>query len=210
MTLPDFRIRYPAAKINFTTDVGILNSDIDNYPPPQGQARFDHMRMTLLGLLMQQASFSEPTQRGEGTAWFDLNTLSLKIWHNNGWHLYADVIPLAVDGSGNVITLSDWYATAADAIATLSPEIVFSGQVTANGINSISIPSTLRNGIATDARCFIYHNGLLIDPRAASLIGSPPASILLTGLTFNSGDVFTVSIRRVPVTTFYGPTVNIP
>ena len=65
--------------IDFVADVGIASQDHDNYPPPQGQARFDHMRMAIIALLSQQASFSEPTQYRDGTPWFDLTDQTWNI-----------------------------------------------------------------------------------------------------------------------------------
>ena len=93
MTTPDQRIRLPGAKINFSTDVGTTGQDHDTFPAP-GQARYDHMRMYLLGLLSNQASYSEPTQYREGSFWFDLNTLTFKIYVNDSWSSLSETILL--------------------------------------------------------------------------------------------------------------------
>ena len=50
MSIPDNRLRFSSTKIDFANDVGIASQDHDNYPPPQGQARFDHMRMVVIAL----------------------------------------------------------------------------------------------------------------------------------------------------------------
>ena len=123
MALPDNRIRLSSSKIDFENDVGIASQDHDDYPPPQGQARFDHMRMFLIGVLSQQSSYDEPTQKRDGTPWFDLNTFQLKIWTQNSWQSYASVLALAEDSEGNVTeTLATWYSTIADTLSDLSPE----------------------------------------------------------------------------------------
>jgi hypothetical protein len=100
--MQDNRIRLSSAKIDFDSEFGNLGQDIDGYPPEGGQARFDHMRSVLLGLLAQQSSVNEPSQRRNGTPWFDLNTGSLKIWSDGEWRDYAEVIKI---GSGS---LKDW------------------------------------------------------------------------------------------------------
>ena len=209
MTIPDNRIRYPAAKIDFTADVGVTGQDHDSYPAPGGQARFDHMRMALIGLLSQQSSFDEPSQRRDGTPWFDLNTFALKIWYNGSWQLYSHAIPLEVDGLDK-ISLADWYDQVNNSIAGLAPEVCFHGTCTTAGASQISIPSSLLPYIYSDSRVFLYVNGTAIDPSEVQLIGSPiPDTIDLLNHEFDNGDLFHVQIRRVPSTTFYSPSVTI-
>lgn len=207
----DFRIRLPAGKIDFTNDMGITNTDIDNYPPEGGQARFDHMRSILLGLLAQQASFNEPAIKTTGTAWFDLNAMALKIWRNSEWQLYSEAIPVAEDGEGNITTLADWFASVSDALSSLAQEVVFSGVANANSLTLIDIPESLRTFLFSDSRAIVYINGELIDPRNTRLEpGALPTAVKLTDVTLSSGDQFTVFIRRIPSSTFYTPSVSIP
>lgn len=210
MSLPDNRMRFPSARIDFSADVGTTGQDHDSYPPPQGQARYDHMRMAIIALLANQSSYSEPTQKREGTLWFDLNIFALKFWFNGAWRLLSEAIPLAVDGSGDALTLAEWYETASAAVDSMSPDVVFSGAVTADGVTTIPIPASLQSAIAADARCFLYVNGSLVDPRLCSVVGSPPTTITLTTVTMNQSDVFTVVLRRVPDATFYGSTISVP
>ena len=115
MALPDNRIRLPAVKIDFANDVGLASQDHDTYPPAGGQARFDHMRMYLIGLLSQQSSYDEPTQKRDGTPWFDYNTLSLKIWLDGSWRPYSDTIQLTDE-----LNLTQWYSQVSLALSTLS------------------------------------------------------------------------------------------
>lgn len=211
MAIPDNRIRFPSARIDFPADVGETGQEHDNYPAAGGQARYDWMRMFLLGLLSCQSSTAEPTQYREGTPWFDLNTNTLKVRSGDQWVPVSDVIGLTLpDTDGNVVTLSAWYTAVQDLLAGLAPEIVFSGQCNADGISTIEVPESLQSQLASDSRVFMYINGLLVKPIAASLIGTPATTIKLSGLSLSDGDSFTAIIRRVPATTFYGSSVVVP
>ena len=200
MTLPDNRIRLPSVKIDFDTEVGTTGQDHDTYPAAQAQARFDHMRMYLIGLLSQQSSFSEPVQKRDGTPWFDLNDGTLKIYYNNEWMAYSQAI--ALDTNTPPLTLAAWYATVNESLSSLAPEIVYGGK--SNNITSeISIPETVRALIYTDSRAFVTVNGSAIDPRTVSFIGSPtPTLIRLSNHELEKDDEYFVSIRRVPSSTF--------
>jgi|2_EtaG_2_1085320.scaffolds.fasta_scaffold03911_6 hypothetical protein len=210
-TTPDNRVRLPAAKIDFATDVGVASQDHDDYPPPQGQARFDHMRMFLIGLLSQQSSFLEPTEFRDGTPWFDLNTLQLKIRLSGAWVSYAEAIVLEEDDDGTT-TLADWFNAVSSSLGTLAPEVIFNGTATADSQISITIPESLRIYLFADSRPIVYKNGLLLDPRNSNLdSGSNPTSVGLTGGDeLDTGDTFTVMIRRVPNETWYIPNVSVP
>lgn len=201
MTLPDNRIRFDSTKIDFVADVGTTSQDHDNYPPAGGQARFDHMRMYLIGLLAQQSSFNEPSQKRDGTPWFDLNDFSLKIWVNGEWKYYSTVIPLEDTGAG-IISLDDWYQSVSAALASLGSEVCFGGTCTVDGVSSIPIPTSVQAAIKSDSRAFVYVNGQAIDPRTVTIIGSPATSLQLDDVVLEVNDVFHVQIRRVPNTTF--------
>jgi hypothetical protein len=208
MPLPDNRLRFSSTLIDFTNDVGIASQDHDNYPPPQGQARFDHMRMVVIALLCQQASFDEPTEYRNGTPWFDLNTNTLKVRTADGWVNYSEVIPLGVpDTDGNYFTLSQWFDTTNAALSSLAQEIVFNGVSTADGVTDITIPESLQEFIFTDTRVFLYLNGRLQDPRNIAIIGV--TTIRLSNISLSNGDEFTVTMRRVPNSSFYAPTVSV-
>lgn len=211
MSLPDNRLRFPATRIDFSADVGDTGQDHDDYPQPQSQARYDHMRMFLIALLSQQSSYEAPTQFREGTPWFDLNTLSLKIRRNGEWVLFSEAIPLTEpDTNGDIITLASWYASVRDTLVSLAPEVVFSGTCTTDSITGINIPSSLQSALATDSRVFLHINGSLVDPHNCTLIGTPPTSIRLSGVALNSGDTFIVSIRRISDATYATSTIVIP
>jgi len=200
MTTPDQRIRLSGAKINFSDDVGTTGQDHDTFPAP-GQARYDYMRMYLLGLLSNQASYSEPTQYREGTPWFDLNTLTLKLYVNGSWSSLSETILLDQDGS-TVTSLADWYKSVVGAINSIKPDVTFSGKTTVMA-TVIPIPSTLT---VTDLnRCFLWVNGKLVDPRKCQLVGgSTPTSVKIpTSLALAANDTFTVVLKHIASKDFY-------
>lgn len=209
MAAPDARMRFPSALIDFDNDVGIASQDHDDYPPPQGQARFDHMRMVVIALLSQQASFDEPTEFRDGTPWFDLNDQTLKMRRENEWVRYSEAIPVGEPNELGVhTTLEEWFDEVNAVLSSLSREVVFNGESTANGVTDISIPESLRDFVFSDMRCFFYRNGLLLDPRGCSIIGS--STVRLTAESLNVGDTFTIVLRRIPSSTFYTQTVTAP
>jgi hypothetical protein len=211
-SLPDNRIRFPGPKIDFEADVGTTGQDHDNYPAPLAQARFDHLRMALIGLLSQQSSFSEPTQKREGTPWFDLNTQTLRIYKNGVWRDYSTAIQLATDVEGMPFTLQDWYEEVSAALSTFAPEVCFGGTFTEDGTLSLTIPSTLQSKVHPASAVFLYVNGQFYDPRAITLSGSPyPTTITLPSeyaTLINRGAGYFVNIRKIPISTFY--TADVP
>ena len=115
--LPDNRMRFPAPPIDFEGDVGETGQDHDNFPEP-GQARYDWMRMAIIALLSNQASYDEPVNYRAGTFWFDLTTGILKVRMGDGvagteWKDFSEAIQVT-DG----VTLKDWF----DAINTTLAE----------------------------------------------------------------------------------------
>ena len=206
MTLPDNRIRLQAPEIDFVNQVGVTGLSHDSYPSPGDQARYDHQRMYLIGLLSQQSSFDEPTERRDGTPWFDLNTLSLKIWSGSEWKLYSEVVTLAEDATGSTTTLKEWFDSVSSALAAFGQEITFSGSASAD-TNVITVPSSLQSFLYADSVPYVYVNGLLRDPRNTKF--DPIPTIKLVN-NVKSGESFTVIIRRVPSTSFYVPSVSIP
>lgn len=208
MPLPDNRLRFSSTKIDFANEVGLASQDHDTYPPPQGQARFDHMRMVVIALLSQQSSYEAPTEFREGSPWFDLNTLTLKIRRGSEWVNYSEVIGLGEpDNLNNYKTLSQWYDEVRLTLSAVSQEVVFGGICTADGINNINIPQSLLIYVSPDTRAFVYVNGLMIDPRSCTLTNT---TINITGVLIDKNDEYTVVLRRVPTSSFYTESVNIP
>lgn len=208
MPLPDNRLRFSSTKIDFANDVGVTSQEHDNYPPPQGQARFDHMRMVVIALLSQQSSYDAPTEYRDGTPWFDLNTLTLRIRKGTEWVSCSEAIGLGeLDNTNNYKTLSQWYEEVQTALTATSQEVTFSGLCTADGINVITVPPPLLQYIYVDTRAYVYVNGLLLDPRSCSLSST---SINIAGVLIDKNDEYTVILRRVPDSSFYAETFNIP
>lgn len=208
MSLPDNRIRFPSTLVNFSTDVGVTGLTHDEYPQAGSQARFDHLRLYLIGLLSNQSSYVEPTNYRNGTVWFDLNTLSLKIRRNDSWTDISEAIQV------NGVDLQTWQASADLALSSLSPEISFQGIINADTTEYITIPTSVAGYIFTDSRAFITINGEnppshIVNPQNALIQGSPPSFIQLTTLTLNKGDTFHVSIRRVSTETFIQETITV-
>lgn len=196
MSIPDNRIRFPAAKLDFADLVGESGQDHDNYPPPRGQARFDHLRIYLIGLLTQQAAFDAPTQFRDGTAWFDLNTLSLKIRIGSAWVSYAQAIALTEpDADNNITTLADFYSSTQQVLSSISPDVTFSGQVVIDGTTEITIPTEFQASIDPSATIFLHINGSLVDPSVCTLLGNPPTTIRLSGISLQDSDIYIVTIK---------------
>lgn len=195
--MQDNRLRFPPTLIDFANDVGTTGQDHDNYPQAGTAARFDHMRMYCIALLAQQSSNQPPTEYRIGTPWLDTQTMTLKIWDGYEWAPYPTVLELE---SG--LTLDEWYQSVSGPLTSLSPEITYSGSVSSPSVGFVTIPSSVRSQIRSDSRAFVYRNGLLLDPRLTT-IEPNHASVRLNGITLVSGDEFTVSIRRVPDSTFY-------
>lgn len=196
-SLPDNRVRFPAAKVDFETLVGLTGQEHDEYPKAGQQPRFDWMRLFLIGLLSQQSSYQEPTQFREGTPWFDLNDGVLKIRRNEAWVSVAEAIKLGVDSDGQPVMLQDVY----DTIKTLlgyKPTATFSGRSNTDGVTIIPIPQGLRSAAGAGSRPFVWVDGIQIDPRHCEYVGgTSPVSIRLNGDEINRGQRFTVVLLSV-------------
>jgi hypothetical protein len=205
----DNRIRFDAPRIDFAGTVGLSGKDHDNFPEPNSQARYDWMRMFLIGLLSNQSSLSEPNEHRDGTLWFDKNDNVFKVSLDGEWVSLAKAISI-VDSNGTETTLGDWYTSIASVIANVRSEIVFSGECTQDGVSNIPVPESMITNLNGDSRCFIYKNGLLIDPRSCTLLGSPAATVKLTGTVLDDGDTFIAVIRPITSANFYATKVTIP
>ena len=203
MTLPDYRIKFPAPLIDFSADVGLTGQAHDEYPAPGTQARYDHLRLYLIGLLTNQASYLLPLEYSEGTIWFDLNTTALKTYFNNQWQQIANAIVLTSEGE--TTTLADWYTNQATIILkSLAPEVVFGGRSTISGIFRIPIPSNMYPYIFIDSRIFMTVNSTHnLDPREVAIVTVGSQKFIdISPNELDANDLFYVSIRRIPNATF--------
>lgn len=123
--LPDNRIRLTPPAIDFTNEVGETGKAHDTFPDA-GQARYDHLRSYLMGLLSNQGSFTSPTEFRIGSLWFDLNTGTFKFRNNEGaiidhagtsWDSIAKGIGLDTN-----LTLDDWYTQVKEIISDTPSE----------------------------------------------------------------------------------------
>jgi len=73
----DNRITLPTTEIDFNI-VGLTGQDHDTYPGPGQSARYDWMRLYLIGLLAHQTSQCPPTNYRPGTIWFSNSYDALK------------------------------------------------------------------------------------------------------------------------------------
>ena len=149
--LPDNRIRIPAPPIDFEDDVGETGQDHDRFPEP-GQARYDWMRMFLIGLLANQASYSEPVNYRKGSFWVDLNTGILKTRTGEGiagteWSDIGELIQVSPG-----LTLQGWFdavsASLAERLVSTEELVAALGQFFAadSGGNILSFTMASPNG----------------------------------------------------------------
>lgn len=221
MSAPDYRIRFPSGLVNFTEDVGTTGQEHDSYPAAGQQARFDHMRLYLLGLLSNQSSVSEPLNYREGTIWNDISDSTdgpnLKVRRNNQWVSLSKSILLSPG-----LNLDQWYEEASMALTSIAPEMFFSGTVVSNVVSDIPIPASFLSRIFPDTRVFVTINGaadklsviegqnlatllkyrpIIVDPHNVTIVAG--SIIRLLNLDLEKGDTFMVSMRRIPSATFF-------
>lgn len=202
----DNRMQFPPTLIDFNT-VGTTGQDHDNYPAP-GQARYDWMRMTIIALLAQQSSSQTPTEYRDGTPWYNTGVTPprLEICVGGKFVPYSDAISLGANAVTAATTLTDWYAQACVLLASLAPDMSFSGSATGPA-PTISVPGSLYATLNTNSRAFVYVNGLLIDPRATAIqngiIQIPPGQM-------KAGDRYSVILRAIPPQNFYTQDVPAP
>jgi hypothetical protein len=198
--LPDFRIRFPSDKIDFNEDVFAGASDgqkINNFPEP-GQARYDWMRMVIIGLLANQASVEEPTNYKIGTIWFSLVDNFYKYFDGNNFTDIARAIMI------NDISLYDWSEIVQQSIGKVTETASFSGKSESNGITEINIPSdVLKASAYANNHPILYKNQLLIDPRLTSFNIDRNKILLLTNtagsIKLNKNDIYTILIQKLDI-----------
>jgi hypothetical protein len=211
MPLPDNRLRMPVTLIDFVNDVGETGLDHDSWPAPGNQARYDWMRMWFIATLSNQSSFSEPTEFREGTPWFDLNNLTIKIRANDAWVPFSEVISVS-EGSDTeeTVSLSEWYTATEALLQTTAPEATWGGNCNEDDITTIIVPEAIRSQIdVTKSRPFVWINGLQIDPRDAEYRTTLSVELLNT-IKLDTDDRYTVVIKNITSTLFHVPNVDLP
>lgn len=210
--LPDNRLRFPTSLIDFVDDVGMSGQDHEKFPAADAQPRWDWLLMYFMSILSNQSSYEEPTQYRDGTLWFDLNTLTLKVWRSSideitgSWMSIAGSIELETI-AGNTTTLKSWYDSADAKLTGSSPVLTFSGYVTSSYATTINIPTSLQSSIdLSKTRPFLYINGLLVDPRDCEYYTNTTIK-LINSTQLVSGDKFTVVIQNILSANFSTPDV---
>jgi hypothetical protein len=164
--------------------------DINNYPEP-GQARYDWMRMVIIGLLANQSSFEEPLNFKIGTIWHSLNDNFFKYFDGTNFEEMAKAIRIGES------TLEEWSEYVQQTAGKLTDHYSFGG--TSNSVNTeIDVPTEAKPAAEFDNNHpLLYINGLLIDPRNTSFNIDRTKILLSGGVQLNAGDDFIVTIQRM-------------
>jgi len=198
MSIPDYRIRFPSAKIDFDEDVhggSPDGQDVNDFPEP-GQARYDWMRMVVIGLLANQSSEEEPLNFKIGSLWFNLNDEFFKYFDGNDWAELANAIRI---GETN---LKEWSELVDETVGKVTEAASFTGVADANNITEIDIPdSALAAASYDNNHPILYKNDLLIDPRLTAFNLDKNKVLLLDNeagsVDLRRNDRYTIIIQRL-------------
>jgi len=198
MTIPDYRIRFPSDKIDFDEDVygnSPDGQDVNDYPAA-GQARYDWMRMVVMGLLANQSSEDEPLNYKIGTLWMNLNDEFYKYFNGEEFSEVANAIRI---GDMN---LREWSELAEETIGKVTEAASFSGTAEVNHVTEIDIPdAAITSAAYLNNHPVIYVNNLLIDPRLTSFNIDRSKVMLLDNeigsLELKKNDTYIVLIQRL-------------
>ncbi|MBD3407276.1 MAG: hypothetical protein GF411_14245 [Candidatus Lokiarchaeota archaeon] len=199
MTLPDNRIKFPSTEVDFNNDVGTTGQDHDNYPEEDTQARYDWIRLYLIGLLANQASYEEPVNYRQGSIWMNLTDGYFRFYNGSDFSPMAHALGVPGDvASATEESLYSWIVAANERLSSIRKNATFSGVANVDA-SSISIPDEAKDAAADDGtHPFLYKNGRLVDPRLTSYNVGCPVVVELTGnAVLSSGDTFTVIIQRM-------------
>jgi len=198
MSIPDYRIRFPSAKIDFDEDVhggSPDGQDVNDFPEP-GQARYDWMRMVVIGLLANQSSEEEPLNFKIGSLWFNLNDEFFKYFDGNDWAELANAIRI---GETN---LKEWSELVDETVGKVTEAASFTGVADVNNITEIDIPdSALAAASYDNNHPILYKNDLLIDPRLTAFNLDKNKVLLLDNeagsVDLRRNDRYTIIIQRL-------------
>lgn len=195
MAIPDFRIRFPSSKINFVEDVFAGSpdgQDVNDFPAPGEQARYDWMRMVVIGLLANQSSYEEPINYKIGTLWMDLNDNFYKYFNGESFASASDAIAIGD------MSLTDWSEVVNETVGKVTEAASFSGTSNSNGVTEINVPeNALAAAEYENNHPIMYKNDLLVDPRQTSFNPERTKVLLLDGLELRRNDTFTILIQRM-------------
>lgn len=193
----DHRIAFPPTEVDFDK-VGTTGQAHDNFPEP-GQARYDWMRLVIIGLLSHQSSEDPPTQFRVGTIWYNTTKKAFFLFDGTSWVSLAEAISVMESSDGSILSLADWFTQAQDKLNNIQPRLAFSGSSVNDNVTEIPIPSSIQDtleDIAEFVHPLVYINGELVDPRSTSFNAGCPTKILLVNdVNIDKNDRFTVIIE---------------
>jgi hypothetical protein len=196
--IPDYKIRLPSDLIDFEEDVhgGSLDGQqINDFPQP-GQARWDWMRMVILGLLANQSSEDEPINYKIGTIWMNLNDNFYKYFDGENFEEIARAVRMGE------MNLEDWGEAVEDTVGKVTEAATFSGTIETTGVTEVDIPSdALAAAAYPNNHPVLYLNQFLIDPRLTAFNINRNTVLLLDNeygsIDTRKDDVFTIMIQRL-------------
>jgi hypothetical protein len=199
MTIPDYRIRFPSAKIDFDEDVhggSPGGQDVDDFPQPGTQARYDWIRLTIIGLLANQSSVEEPLNYKIGSLWHNLNDGFFKYFDGEDWAELTKAIRI---GETN---LEEWSELVNETVGKVTEAASFTGVAESNNITEIDIPdSAMAAASYNNNHPVLYKNDLLIDPRLTSFNLDRNKVLFLDNeagsVKLNRNDRYTILIHRL-------------
>lgn len=194
----DNRIRFPSTLIDFQNEVGITGQDHDYYPKP-GQARYDWMRMTLIGLLANQSSEEEPFNYRPGTIWYKLTDGYFRYCKDmdTGFVDIADGIKIEIDGVTR--SLSEWADYIEITQADENPMVAWNGVAT-DITTYLEIPEVIRPYAARpNARGLLHKNGLLVNPHHVTLSNARDRIYFTSSAVMGEGDEYVIEIQLIDV-----------
>lgn len=198
MSIPDYRIRFPSAKIDFDEDVhggSPDGQDVNDYPEP-GQARYDWMRMVVIGLLANQSSEEEPLNYKIGSLWMNLNDNFFKYFDGEDWAELANAVRIGET------SLKEWSELVDETVGKITEAASFTGTAGSNHITEIDVPnSALASAAYPNNHPVLYKNDLLIDPRLTDFNLDRNKVLLLDNeagsVELNRNDRYTIIIQRL-------------
>ena len=218
----DNRIRFSTSAIDFQNDVGLTQQQHDTYPSPNTQARYDWMRMYLIGLLSNQSSCDQPSQYRPGTMWYQMDCPNTGNGYFKAYDCVADTFSdlsnhiRAFTGPSGDVNLANFITSTrtslgsiTDSTGALNVEILLYGSVTSVATNEIIIPAELQVKLGSDYIPFVYFQneaaktaaipfpGMTLIPFDEVSLSPAYDRITLLNIYLTDGDKYLVSFRRV-------------
>jgi hypothetical protein len=183
------RLDMPIVDFSLAGDTGQVH---DEYPAPKTQARYDYMRTFLIGLLSNQSCDEtvdgEPFQMRTGTLWFKKVAQLLTIFNGTKFDNLDKYIGvnLGQDSTNSDIikNLQDFSREVSLNMQYVAPRVVWGGIIGYGNARTFAIPEKFQ-GYAAIANMvpYVHVNGVLIDPRNASIEVSSPSYIQINDNT---------------------------